>query len=147
MSFLKEFKEFAIKGNVIDLAVGVIIGGAFGKITTSLVNDVIMPILTLITGKTGFENLFINLDPGKGPFSTLAEAQAAGASTVNYGLFISNVVDFIIISFVIFIFIKQINRLRPKSKVETPTTKECPLCRTTIHIEAVKCPHCTADIK
>ncbi len=147
MSFIKEFKEFAIKGNVIDLAVGVIIGGAFGKITTSLVNDVIMPLLTLITGKTGFENLFINLDPDKGPFLKLSDAQAAGASTVNYGLFISNIVDFLIIALVVFIFIKQINKLKPKPKQVVATTKECPFCRTAIHIEAIKCPNCTADIK
>ena len=149
MSFLKEFKEFAMKGNVMDLAIGVVIGAAFGKIVTSLVNDIIMPVITLITGDVGFENYFINLDPGKVKFDTLAAAKEAGVPTLSYGLFITNIIDFLIIALVIFIVIKQINRLKPKPKPVTAvvTTKDCPYCRTSIHIEATKCPNCTADLK
>jgi large conductance mechanosensitive channel len=144
MSFLKEFKEFAVKGNVIDLAVGVIIGGAFGKIVTSLVNDVIMPVLTLITGNESFKNLFIALDGNKYESITLAEE--AGAPLLHYGLFISNVVDFLIIALVIFIFVKQINRFKKKPAPAPVTTKDCPYCRTSIHLEATKCPNCTSDL-
>lgn len=144
MSFLKEFKEFAVKGNVIDLAVGVIIGGAFGKIVTSLVNDIVMPVLTLITGNESFKNLFITLDGKKYENITLAEE--AGAPMLNYGLFISNVVDFLLIALVIFIFVKQINRFKKKPEPAPVTTKECPFCRTGIHLEASKCPNCTSDL-
>jgi large conductance mechanosensitive channel len=147
MSFFKEFKEFAVKGNVIDLAVGVIIGGAFGKIVTSLVNDLIMPLLSLLTksGNLSFENMFIPLD-GK-HYDTLAIAQEAGAPTFNYGMFLTNVLDFLIIAFVIFIFIKQINRFKKKPAPAPATTKECPYCRTSIHIAAVRCPHCTSELR
>lgn len=144
MSFLKEFKEFAIKGNVIDLAVGVIIGGAFGKIVTSLVNDIVMPIITLITGNESFKNLFIALDGKKYESVTLAEE--ARAPILHYGLFISNVVDFLIIAFVIFIFIRQINRFKKKPVSAPVTTKDCPYCFTSIHLEATKCPNCTSDL-
>lgn len=146
MKFFKEFRDFAVKGNVIDLAVGVIIGGAFGKIVTSLVNDIIMPLLTFITrrGQLSFENLFIALDGNK--YDTLAAAQEAGASTFNYGLFLTNVLDFLIIAFVIFIFIRQINRFRKKPEPAPVSTKECPYCRTAIHKEAVRCPNCTSDL-
>ncbi len=144
MSFFKEFKEFAVKGNVIDLAVGVIIGGAFGKIVTSLVNDVVMPVITLITGNESFENLFIALDGKK--YDTIADAQAVGIATLNYGMFISNVVDFLIIAFVIFIFVRQINRFKKKPAPAPVTTKDCPYCRTSIHQEATKCPNCTSDL-
>jgi large conductance mechanosensitive channel len=146
MKFFKEFRDFAVKGNVIDLAVGVIIGGAFGKIVTSLVNDIIMPLLTFITrrGQLSFENLFIALDGNK--YDTLAAAQEAGASTFNYGLFLTNVLDFLIISLVIFIFIRQINRFRKKPEPAPVSTKECPYCRTAIHKEAVRCPNCTSDL-
>jgi len=142
--FFNEFKEFAIKGNVIDLAVGVIIGGAFSKIVSSLVNDIFMPIITLITGKTSFENLFIALDGKK--YDTIEMAQSAGVGTVNIGIFISNVVDFLLIAFVIFVLVKQINRFKRKSEPVPATTKECPFCRTSIHIEATKCPNCTSDL-
>ncbi len=131
MSFFKEFKEFAVKGNVIDLAVGVIIGGAFGKIVTSLVNDVVMPVITLITGQGNYKDLAITLP---------------NAGKLNYGLFISNVVDFVIIAFVIFIFVKQINRFKKKPAPAPITTKDCPYCRTSIHLEATKCPNCTSDL-
>lgn len=144
MSFFREFKEFAVKGNAIDLAVGVIIGGAFGKIVTSLVSDIFMPIITLITGNKRFETLFIALDGKK--YDSIEIANAAGVATVNYGIFISNIVDFLIIAFVIFLFIKQINRFKKKPAVVPVTTKECPYCRTNIHLEASKCPNCTADL-
>ena len=147
MKFFKEFREFAVKGNVIDLAVGVIIGGAFGKIVTSLVNDIIMPLLTFITkrGELSFENLFIALD-GK-HYDTLAVAQEAGAPTFNYGVFLTNVLDFLIIAFVIFLFIKQINRFKRKPEPAPVTTKECMYCRTVIHKEAVRCPNCTSELR
>lgn len=147
MSFLKEFKEFAMKGNVMDLAIGVVIGAAFGKIVSSLVNDLIMPLITMITGKIDFANLFINLTPEKGDFLTLPAAKEAGASTLNYGLFITNIIDFIIIALVIFFVIKQLNRFKPKPVPIAVTTKFCPHCRNSIHIEATKCPHCTSDLK
>ena len=144
---LKEFKEFALKGNVIDLAVGVIIGGAFGKLITSLVNDLIMPLIGLLLGKIDFTNLFITL--GDGSFKTIAEAKEAGVSTLNYGLFINTVLDFIIIAFCIFFVIRQVNRFKPKSPevVAAPVTKNCPFCFTDIHIEATRCPICTSDLK
>ncbi len=147
MKLFKEFREFAMKGNVIDLAVGVIIGGAFGKIVTSLVNDIIMPLLTFITkrGELSFENLFIALDGKR--YETLTAAQEAGASTFNYGLFLTNVLDFLIIAFVIFLFIKQINRFKKKPEPAPATTKECMYCRTVIHKEAVRCPNCTSELR
>lgn len=141
----KEFKAFAVKGNVIDLAVGVIIGGAFGKIVTSLVNDIIMPLVGLLLGKLDFSNLFITL--GEGNFKTLADAQAAGVVTLNYGLFINNIIDFLIIAFSIFLVIKQINRI-PQKKEEpvSEKMKTCKYCYSEIHIDASKCPHCTSDL-
>lgn len=149
ISMWKEFKEFAMKGNVLDLAVGVIIGGAFGKIVTSLVNDIVMPLIGLLMGKVDFTNLFITL--GEGEFATIADAQAAGVPTLNYGLFINNVVDFLIIAFTIFIVIKQINRLKKRKedkeeKIEEVTTKACPYCYVDIHKEATRCPHCTSTL-
>jgi large conductance mechanosensitive channel len=144
MSFLKEFREFAVKGNVIDLAVGVIIGGAFGKIVTSLVNDIVMPLITLVTGKLSFENMFIALDGGT--YETLEAAKNAGASTFNYGTFLTNVIDFLIIALVIFIFVKQINRFKRKPEPAPATTKECPFCRTSIHKDATRCPNCTSEL-
>jgi large conductance mechanosensitive channel len=145
---LKEFKTFILRGNVIDLAVGVIIGGAFGKIVSSLVNDILMPLVGLILGRVDFKGLFIALD-GKS-YVDLAAAQAAKAPTVNYGLFIQNVVDFLIIALVIFWLIKTINRLTkpapaPAAPAE-PTTKSCPFCATEIPIKAQRCPHCTSNL-
>ncbi|MGN1182302.1 MAG: large conductance mechanosensitive channel protein MscL, partial [Faecalibacillus sp.] len=140
---LKEFKEFALKGNMIDLAVGVIIGGAFNSLVTSLVNNIIMPILSLVTGKIDFTNLFISLD-GKS-YATLEMAQKAGASTINYGSFITGLINFLIMAFVIFLIVKAMNQLR-RPKEETPvapTTKICPFCKSEISIEASRCPHCT----
>ncbi|HOC06419.1 MAG: large conductance mechanosensitive channel protein MscL [Bacillota bacterium] len=141
---LKEFKEFAMKGNVVDLATGVIIGGAFGKIVTSLVNDIIMPLISLATGKLDFSNLFISLDGSH--YATFEEAKNAGAATLNYGAFITNIIDFLIIAFSIFIIIKQLNRFKREPAPATPTTKSCPFCQSLIHIEAKRCPNCTSDI-
>lgn len=147
-SFFKEFKEFAVKGNVMDLAIGVIIGGAFGKIVTSVVNDLVMPVISLITGNIQFSRLFVLLKAGKNPpYDTADEAVKAGATIINLGSFITNVVDFLIIALVIFIFIRQVNRFKKKPEPAPVTTKECPYCKTSIHTEATKCPNCTADLK
>ncbi len=141
---LKEFKEFAMRGSMVDLAIGVIIGAAFGKIVTSLVNDVIMPPIGLLLGKVVFSNLIINL--GNVPYATLAEAQAAGAVTINYGAFLNTVIDFIIVAFVIFLVIRQINRFKREEVPAPPDSKDCPYCFTVIPIKATRCPHCTTEI-
>ena len=148
---LQEFKAFALKGNVVDMAIGVIIGGAFGKIVTSLVNDIIMPVITFFTGKIDYTNLFVSLDGSK--YATLADAQKAGAATLNYGSFINNIINFLIIAITIFLVVKEVTRVhkgidKKMGKAEAPpapTTKVCPFCKSTIHIEAVKCPNCTSD--
>ena len=144
MGFLKEFKTFAMKGNVMDMAVGVIIGGAFSSIVGSLVNDIVMPLITLITGKISFTDLFIALDGGT--YQTLADAQAAGASVFAYGNFIQKVVEFLIISFVIFMAIKGMNKLHKPAPEPEKTTKTCPYCKSEIHKDAVKCPHCASEV-
>jgi large conductance mechanosensitive channel len=144
----KEFKEFAMKGNVMDLAVGVIIGAAFGKIVTSLINDVLMPVIGLLLGKVDFSNLFLSLSGGA--FPTLAEAKKAGAATLNYGLFVNALIDFLIIGLVIFMMVKWVNKLRkpaPVAAAAAPTTKECPFCFTMIPVKAVRCPACTSQLK
>jgi large conductance mechanosensitive channel len=142
----KEFKEFSMKGNVIDLAVGVIIGGAFGKIVSSLVSDIIMPLIGLLVGRLDFTNWFIPL--GDGDFNTLADAKAAGVATINYGLFLNNILDFLIVAFSIFIVIKQINRLSKKKEQPAPVnTKECNYCYSKIHIDASRCPNCTSVLE
>ena len=141
---LKEFREFAMKGNVLDMAIGVIIGGAFGKIVTSLVSDVLMPPLGLVLGKVDFSSLFLNLSGTPQP--SLAAAKAAGAPTVNYGVFLQTVLDFIIIAFVIFMLVKQVNRLKTPAAPSAPTTKDCPLCLSSIPIKATKCAHCTSAV-
>jgi len=144
----KEFKEFAVKGNVMDLAVGVIIGAAFGKIVSSLIDDVIMPVIGLLLGKVDFSNLFLSLSGGA--FPTLAEAKKAGAATLNYGLFINALFNFLIIGLVIFMMVKWVNKLRkpaPAVAAAAPTTKECPFCFTMIPIKAVRCPACTSELK
>jgi large conductance mechanosensitive channel len=143
---LKEFKEFVMRGNVIDLAVGVIIGAAFGKITASLVEDIFNPLLGLLIGKLDFSNMFITLS---GPAAaTLAEAKKAGAVTLNYGVFITTVINFLIVAFAVFMLIKQINRLKREEKAvpAEATTKECPYCRSTIAIKATRCPNCTSEV-
>jgi large conductance mechanosensitive channel len=141
---LKEFKDFAMKGNVMDMAIGVIIGGAFGKIVSSLVSDVLMPPIGLLMGKVDFSSLFLNLSGTPQP--SLTAAKAAGAPTVNYGVFLQTVFDFIIIAFVIFLLVKQINRLKKPEPTAAPTTKDCPHCLSTIPIKATKCAHCTSAI-
>jgi large conductance mechanosensitive channel len=140
---LKEFKEFALRGNVLDMAVGIIIGGAFGKIITSLVNDVIMPPIGLLLGRVNFNDLFFSID-GK-PYATLAAAKAASAPTINYGMFLNNVLDFIIVAFAMFLMIRQFNRLMPPAPVVV-TTHECPFCASEIRLKATRCPHCTSEL-
>jgi len=143
---LREFKEFAMRGNVLDMAIGIIIGAAFGKIITSFVNDILMPPIGLLFGKVDFSNLFVSLSGQH--YDTLAEAQAAGAATINYGLFINTVLDFIIAAFVIFLLVRQVNRMKSQQEAppEEPTTKECPYCLSSIPIKAVRCPHCTSKL-
>ena len=141
----KEFKAFIMRGNVLDLAVAVIIGAAFGKIVSSLVNDVLMPPLGLLLGKMDFSSLFINLS-GK-DYSSLASAKAAGAATINYGLFLNSVIDFLIVAFVIFLVIRVANRLQRKEPPPAPAAKECPYCFSNIPIKATRCPACTSELK
>ena len=141
---LKEFKKFALRGNMIDLAVGIIIGGAFSGIVNSLVNDIIMPILSLLTKNIDFTNLFLALD-GK-HYDTLELAKEAGVATVNYGTFISGVLNFVIMAFVVFMLVRWINKMKKPEPAAIPTTKQCPHCFTEINIKATKCPSCTADI-
>lgn len=143
---LKEFKKFAMRGNVVDMAIGVIIGGAFGKIITSLINDVIMPPIGLLLGQVNFAALFINLS-GK-DYPSLAAAQEAGAATINYGLFLNTILDFIVVALIIFLLVRQINRMQKQEETPpaAPTTKKCPYCFTEIPIEATRCPHCTSEL-
>ena len=144
---LKEFKEFAVRGNVLDLAVGVIIGAAFGKIVTSLVDDIVMPPIGLLLGKVDFANLFIDLS-GK-HYPSVAAAKAAGAPTINYGIFLNSVLSFLIVAFAVFLIIREFNKLRrgeEKPKAE-PVVKECPYCLSSIPIKATRCPHCTSELK
>jgi large conductance mechanosensitive channel len=142
---LKEFKEFIMRGNVLDLAVAVIIGGAFGKIVSSFVNDIIMPPIGLLLGKVDFSNLYINLSGT--PYVSLAAAKEAGAATLNYGLFLNAVLDFIIVGFVIFLIVRAANKMQKQAPAPEPVTKECPFCKTEIPIKATRCPHCTSEIK
>jgi large conductance mechanosensitive channel len=148
---LKEFKEFAMRGNVVDMAVGIIIGAAFGTIVKSLVADIIMPPIGLLLGNVDFSNLFIIIKSGStsGPFATLAEAQKAGAVTVNYGVFINTVISFIIVAFAVFLIIRSINKLKRQEETppQEPTTKECPHCLSTIPIKATRCAYCTAELQ
>ena len=142
---LKEFKEFAMRGSVLDMAVGIIIGAAFGKIITSFVGDVLMPPIGVILGKVDFSGLFLNLS-GKS-YSTLAEAKAAGAATLNYGLFINTVIDFLIVVFVIFLLVRQVNRWKMPAPAPVPVTKDCPYCYSAIPIKATRCPACTSEVR
>jgi large conductance mechanosensitive channel len=141
---LQEFKEFAVRGNVVDMAVGILIGAAFGKIISSLVEDIIMPPIGLITGKIDFSNLYINLS--KGTYQSLAEAKAAGAATINYGIFINHFISFIVVAFCVFFLVKQINNLKRKEDIVSiaPTQKSCPYCLSSISIKATRCPYCTS---
>jgi len=147
---LKEFKEFAMKGNVVDMAVGIIIGAAFGTIVKSLVADVIMPPIGLLLGGVDFSNLFLTIKEGvtAGPFSTIAEAQAAGAVTINYGMFINTIISFLIVAFAVFMVIKGLNSLKREEEAapEEPTEKDCPKCFTSIPIKASRCPNCTSEL-
>jgi large conductance mechanosensitive channel len=142
----KEFKEFAMRGNVLDMAVGFIIGAAFGRIITSMVNDILMPPIGLALGKVDFSSLFINISGT--PYPTLAAAKAANAATINYGSFLNTVIDFIIVAFVIFLVIRQVNRwTKPLPAAAAPTTKECPYCFSQIPLKATRCPNCTSEIR
>jgi large conductance mechanosensitive channel len=138
---LKEFREFAVRGNVLDLAVGIVIGAAFGKVVTSLVNDVLMPPVGLLIRRVDFKELFINLSSVSYP--TMAEAKAAGAPTLNYGMFFNTILEFIIVAFAIFLVVRAANRMRTEA---APTTKDCPFCRMSVALNAARCPHCTSQI-
>jgi large conductance mechanosensitive channel len=141
---IKEFKDFLMRGNVLDLAVAVIIGGAFGGIVTSLVNDIIMPPIGLLLGKVDFSSLYINLS--ETTYTSLTDAQAAGAPTINYGIFFNTVINFLIVALAIFLVIRTANRLQKPKEMEAPTTKECPHCLSTIPLQASRCPHCTSQL-
>jgi large conductance mechanosensitive channel len=140
----KGFREFIMRGNVLDLAVAVIIGAAFGKIVTSLVNDILMPPLGLALKNVDFTNLFIDLSGGQ--HATLAQAKAAGDATLNYGIFLNNVIDFVIVAFVIYLLIRSANKLKHEPLPAAPTTKECMFCHTTIPLAATRCPNCTSTL-
>jgi len=140
---LKEFKDFVMRGNLLELAVAFILGVAFGRVVTSLVNDVIMPPIGLLMGGVDFSNLFINLS--KTPYATLAEAQAGGAPTLNYGVFVLTVLDFVIVAFVVFMLVRAVNRMQ-RPKPAAPTTKECPYCLSSIPLKATRCPNCTSEL-
>lgn len=140
----KEFKAFAMRGNVLDMAVGIIIGAAFGRIITSLVSDIIMPPIGLVLGKVDFSSLFLNISGTSYP--TLAAAKAANAATINYGTFLNTVIDFLIVAFVIFLMVRQINRWSKPAPAAATTTKECPFCLSTIPLKATRCPNCTSQL-
>lgn len=152
MGMMSEFKEFVVKGNVVDMAVGIIIGGAFGTIVKSLVADVIMPPIGLALGGVDFADLFITLKEGAavaGPYMTLVDAQAAGAVTINYGTFFNNVVSFVIVAFAVFMLIRSINKLKREESAAPaaePTTRDCPKCFSSISLKATRCPHCTSEL-
>jgi large conductance mechanosensitive channel len=148
---LEEFKKFAMKGNMVDMAVGIVIGAAFGAIVKSLVSDILMPPIGILMGNVNFSDLFVMLKEGTtpGPFATLAAAKDAGAVTLNYGLLINTIVNFLIVAFAIFFVVRGINRLKAQEEAPPaePTTKECPLCLSTVPIKATRCGHCTSDLK
>ncbi len=145
----KEFKEFAMRGNVVDMAVGIIIGAAFGTVIKSLVADIIMPPIGLLLGNVDFSNLYILLKPGNpaGPYLALAEAQKAGAVTINYGAFINTVISFLIVALAVFLLIRSLNRLKKPEEAPAPATKDCPYCLSAIPLKATRCAHCTAELK
>jgi large conductance mechanosensitive channel len=152
MGMIKEFKEFAVKGNVIDMAVGIIIGGAFGTIAASLVKDVIMPPIGLMLGNVDFTNMFVVLKQGTdpGPYTSLKHASDAGAVSLNYGLFINNVLSFLVVAFAVFFMVRSINRLKreeAETPVATPSTRPCPYCMSDISMKATRCPNCTSEIR
>src|ERR1700737_2505952 len=141
---LKEFKEFAMRGNVLDMAVGIIIGAAFGQIVTSFVQDVLMPPIGRLLGHVDFSNLFVNLSGTHYP--TIAAAKAAGAATLNYGLFLNTIINFLIVAFAVFLLVRQVNRLAPKPAPAPAATRDCPYCLTAIPMKATKCAHCTSEL-
>ena len=142
---LREFKEFAMRGNVLDMAIGIIIGAAFGKIITSFVNDILMPPIGRMMGKIDFANLFILLSGES--YATLAQAKTAGAATINYGLFLNTVIDFIIVAFAIFLLIRQVNRMKRQPEAAPATTKACPHCLSAIPLKATRCAYCTSELR
>ena len=147
-SVLKEFKEFAMRGNVLDMAIGIILGTAFGKIISSLVSDVMMPPIGLLLGRMDFSNLYLNLT--RNTYASLQEAKKAGAATINYGTFINTMIDFLIVAFVIFLLVRAINRMKraeASSPAPAPAAKECPFCLSSIPLKAVRCAHCTSELK
>ena len=141
---LREFTDFAMRGNMLDMAVGIIIGAAFGRVVSSFVTDILMPPIGLLTGRSDFSSKFINLS-GKA-YATLADAKAAGAATLNYGVFLNAVFDFLIVAFAVFLLIRQVNRLKSEEKLPAVTTKDCPFCSSAIAIKATRCPHCTSTL-
>jgi large conductance mechanosensitive channel len=140
---LKDFKEFAMRGNVLDMAIGIVVGVAFGKIITSFVNDIIMPPIGLLLGRVDFSDLFLSLD--RKVYSSLAAAKAAGAPTINYGAFLNTILDFLIVAFAMFLLVRQVNRMMPQ-KPAMPTTRECPFCYSQIALKASRCPSCTSHV-
>lgn len=140
----KDFKEFVMRGNVLDLAVGIILGAAFGKIVSSLVSDMLMPPIGMLMGKLDFSSLFLSLD-GK-TYASLQAAKAAGAATLNYGLFVNTIIDFLIVAFAIFVLVKQVNRLKRQEPAAAPATKNCPFCLSAIPLAATRCAHCTSEL-
>ena len=143
---LKEFKEFAMRGNVLDMAVGIIVGAAFGQIVTSFVQDVMMPPIGRLVGHVDFSNLFVNLTETH--YDTIAAAKAAGAATLNYGQFLNTVVNFMIVAFAVFLLVRQVNRLAPKpTPVAAPATRDCPYCLSAVPAKATRCPHCTSELR
>jgi large conductance mechanosensitive channel len=141
---LKEFRQFALHGSMLDMAVGIIIGAAFGRVVSSFVTDILTPPIVLLTGKSDFSSKFINLS-GRA-YATLAEAKAAGAATINYGVFLNATFDFLLVAFAVFVLIRQVNRLKNEGEAPTVTTKECPFCSSAIAIKATRCPHCTSTL-
>jgi large conductance mechanosensitive channel len=145
----KEFKEFIMRGNVVDMAIGIVIGAAFGAIVKSFVDDVLMPPIGLLLGNVDFSNLFITLKEGAkaaGPYASLAAAKTAGAVTLNLGIFINTIISFLIIGFAVFLVIQGMNRMKREKTAPEPTTRECPFCRSTISLQATRCPHCTSEL-
>jgi len=142
---IKQFKEFAMRGNVLDMAVGIIIGAAFGQIVNSFVQDVLMPPIGRLLGHVDFSNLFVNLTETHYP--TIAAAKAAGAATLNYGLFLNTVINFLIVAFAVFLLVRQVNRFAPKPAAAPPATRDCPYCLSAIPVQATKCAHCTSELR
>jgi large conductance mechanosensitive channel len=146
---LKEFKDFAMKGNVVDMAVGIIIGAAFGTIIKSLVDDILMPPIGMLLGNVDFSNIFVVIKEGKvaGPYASVAAAKAAGAVTVNPGIFINTIISFLIVAFSVFLVIKNVNRMKKETPPPDPAVKDCPICFTVIPVKATRCPNCTSELK